>query len=188
MISTAKFYAALVVAAFLALAVTGLGLKVVTLQKQVFTLSVEKGAAKEAQAKAEKDLLTFRGEQATKTADLESTNRRLENQLGANARAAAQEKANALEALRTEHAAAVQRLQHRPTRPAASPVQAGASAPAATPTMPEWCDGSRLWREDGQFLIGEVAIARGLQAELRELRRLYDEAAAVKAVSQETVQ
>lgn len=64
-------------------------------------------------------------------------------------------------------------LQHRPDRPAP-----GAGAVSGGPAGAVGCSGDRLYRQDGEFLVGEDAAAESNLILLNECRALYD--AAVK--------
>lgn len=74
------------------------------------------------------------------------------------------EKNESIQAANATVASVINRLQDRPKRGDNATVSEGAVA-GQTPAA---CDGSRLYREDGEFLIREAAIAKSIQAALRE--------------------
>lgn len=75
-------------------------------------------------------------------------------------------KQNEINAINRANAALVAELQQRPARQTGMPQDAG--------TNQIGCDGSKLYREDAEFLAGEAAAADKLQSALKSCYQQYD--------------
>lgn len=86
------------------------------------------------------------------------------------------EKTDEINRLRSDHAAALDRLRNRPERPASS---ANLPAPASDGTPAAGCTGAQLYRQDGQVFRGESLRAETIRLELRACYEQYDKARSV---------
>lgn len=86
------------------------------------------------------------------------------------------EKTDEINRLRSEHAAALERLRNRPERPASS---ANLPAPASDGAPAAGCTGAQLYRQDGRVLRGESLRAETIRLELRACYEQYDKARSV---------
>lgn len=86
------------------------------------------------------------------------------------------EKTDEINRLRSEHAAALDRLRNRPERPASS---ANLPAPASDGAPAAGCTGAQLYRQDGRVLRGESLRAETIRLELRACYEQYDKARSV---------
>jgi len=77
-----------------------------------------------------------------------------------------------VDSLVREHRRVVAGLRQRPSE-SSSAGSVPSGAPVVTNTC--WCNGARLSREAGEFLVGENAVASQLQSLLRECRASYAE-------------
>jgi hypothetical protein len=84
---------------------------------------------------------------------------RIENRRQSMATEIQQRKDNEFNTINARLAAALERLQQRPDRPAPG------SAPTSGPAVAQGCTGAGLYRPDGQFLAGEAAAATRIGAE-----------------------
>jgi hypothetical protein len=71
----------------------------------------------------------------------------------------------------SEHADLVDSLRQRPDRPSDGGLPEAATAGSGPPA---WCDGSQLWRPDGEFLAREAARADELRAALGVCSSAYN--------------
>jgi hypothetical protein len=174
---TIKAYARTALLGVLILAAVATGLYVVDLQ-------LELADSKAAEARTGKAFATYIGEQATKTSQLQTANRAEERRLQALASNIRQETANEILSLRADRDAALERLRVRPSRPVATVASGELPSPAGAAAVERSCTGAGLYREDGEFLVGEAAVTRELRAELLATRALYDAARASQQLSQ----
>lgn len=111
-------------------------------------------------------------------------NQKIERELQANAERERKETNATNELLNRQLADATRRLQQRPARPAANgsgelPKPAGAGPGTA------WATGAELYRDDGQFLVGEAHLAQLVRNQRDTCYRLYRAAQTkIKAATQ----
>lgn len=91
-------------------------------------------------------------------------------------------KTDEIKRLRSDHAAAIERLQYRPERP---PRSANLPASASNGPPASGCTGAELYRQDGQLLRGESLRAETIRLELRSCYQQYDQARAVINATQD---
>lgn len=109
-------------------------------------------------------------------AALKATNeaKQRESALQADADTERREKSHEINRLRSEHAAAIERLRHRPERPTTT--TGHLPAPAVPGATAAGCTGAELYRQDGQVLRGESLRAEQIRIELKACYAQYERA------------
>ena len=139
-------------------------------------------------SKAETELATYRGDAEAAARLASDAARTREQTLQKAADAARKTDHEEIIRIATQRDRALGELRKRPARPAdnsagaaaiAVPSTAGAGAHAAG------CSGAQLYREDGEFLIGEAARADQVRAAYRSCRAAYERARSEGQVSEE---
>ena len=92
------------------------------------------------------------------------------------------EKNDEINRLRSNHAAALERMRHRPERPTGS---ANLPAPASNGSPATGCTGAQLYRPDGQLLRGESLRAETVRLELKACYQQYEQARVVVNATQD---
>lgn len=117
------------------------------------------------------EFATFKGEVEEATRKAEAEARQKEQALQTNADKLRREKDAEIKNANARAVALANSLQHRNARPSGDMPETSDARPVAT-----GCSGSGLYRQDGEFLVGEAAAGRQCQAFLRECRAAYDKA------------
>lgn len=169
MIATIKAYAFQIALGVALLAIGYLGIRLVSAEFEVTRLEAAVATEKAKFSKYVTDQGRLTGEANQKNRDLEWSLVKLGKDKD-------KEKADALEALNTVHAAAIASLQHRATRPTRpkGPSPARAVPAAAGPSAAEQgCGREQLYREDAEVVIGLGRAIADLRIELLDVRTRY---------------
>jgi hypothetical protein len=116
----------------------------------------------------DKEIATIKSDHAKKFADAVSAAREKERELNAAAAQTRKAKDEEVAAIRTKLDAALIKLRNRPQRPSVNAVP----SPAQCSCDAQGADGTKLFREDAEFLTREAARADELRAALKQCEKI----------------